>query len=243
MYQETHTRSLVKAFSWRTLGTFTTAAIVYVFFRRWELALAAGGVDAVTKLTLYYLHERAWDRIQLGRREISPAVLWFTGLSGAGKTTLAQSVVRELVRRKLRTEHLDGDTIRDLFPNTGFTREEREEHIKRVGFLASRLENNGLFVVVSLISPYEASRDFARKLARNFVEIHVSTPLEECERRDTKGLYRRARAGELKDFTGVSAPYEVPRKPEVAVDTSHLSVDQATRIIIDQLMASGQLPD
>ncbi|MBI3557180.1 MAG: adenylyl-sulfate kinase [Deltaproteobacteria bacterium] len=235
MYKETHSRSVMKAVSWRALGSLTTAAIVFAFFRRWDLALATGGVDAISKIALYYAHERFWDRVHFGKHQITPAVLWFTGLSGAGKTTLAHSVVRELENRKLRTEHLDGDTIRDLFPNTGFSREEREEHIKRVGFLASRLESNGLFVVVSLISPYEASRDFARKLAKNFVEIHISTPLGECEKRDTKGLYRRARAGELKDFTGVSSPYETPRNPEITVDTTNLSIAAATRIIVDQL--------
>ncbi len=237
MYKETHSRSVMKAFSWRALGSLTTAAIVFAFFRRWELALATGGVDAVSKIVLYYLHERAWDHLHYGKRQITPAVLWFTGLSGAGKTTLAKSVVRELEARKLNTEHLDGDTIRDLFPNTGFTREEREEHIKRVGFLASRLESNGLYVVVSLISPYEASRQFARKLAKNFVEIHISTPVEECERRDTKGLYRRARAGDLKNFTGISSPYETPLKAEITVDTSRLSIEEATRTIVDQLRA------
>jgi adenylylsulfate kinase len=235
MYKETHSRSVMKAASWRVLGSLTTAAIVFVVFRRWELALATGGIDALSKLVLYYAHERVWDRVHFGRHQITPAVLWFTGLSGAGKTTLAEAVVRELGRRQIRSEHLDGDTIRDLFPKTGFSREEREEHVKRVGFLASRLESNGLFVVVSLIAPYAASRGFARKLAKNFVEIYISTPLEECERRDTKGLYRRARSGELKDFTGVNAPYEAPLKPEIVVDTVRLTVAEATQIIVDRL--------
>ncbi|MBI3544197.1 MAG: adenylyl-sulfate kinase [Deltaproteobacteria bacterium] len=235
MYQETHTRSVVKAVSWRVAGTLATSVIVYVFTRRLDIALLAGGVEAVVKLAIYYVHERIWDRIHIGRRPITPAVLWFTGLSGAGKTTLSIALVDELRRRNLRVEHLDGDTIRHIFPKTGFSREEREEHIKRVAYLASRLEKNGVFVVVSLISPYEASRDFARGICENFFEIYLSTPLGECERRDPKGLYRKARSGEVKDFTGITAPYEPPKKPELTIDTSRLSIEQATRDVMAAL--------
>ncbi|MBK8726033.1 MAG: adenylyl-sulfate kinase [Holophagaceae bacterium] len=235
MYSETHARSLLKALSWRIAGSLTTSAIAFVFLRRWDLALAAGGLDFLVKVVIYYLHERVWDRLAFGKRQLRPSVLWFTGLSGAGKTTLAQAVVAELGRRAIRAEHLDGDTIRDLFPNTGFTPEEREAHVRRVGYLASRLERNGLFVVVSLISPSRSARDFARGLCGSFVEIHLATPLEECERRDTKGLYRKARQGELANFTGISAPYEAPEHPELVLDTTSLSVEDATRTVLDHL--------
>jgi adenylylsulfate kinase len=117
----------------------------------------------------------------------------------------------------------------------GFTRPEREEHIRRVGFLASKLEQNGVFVIASFISPYQVSRDFARGLCRRFVEVHVNTPLEVCEARDVKGLYARARRGEISHFTGVSDPYEPPARPELAIDTATLPPADAVRLIVDYL--------
>jgi adenylylsulfate kinase len=215
--------------SWRIFGSLTTAILVYIFSRKWELAIAVGGLEFLLKIGVFYLHERVWDRVQLGKLQLKPSVIWFTGLSGAGKTTLAKAVMEELRKRPVRVEHLDGDTIRDIFPNTGFSREEREEHIRRVGYLASRLEKNGLFVVASLISPYESSRQFVRSLCTNFVEIHVSTPLSVCEERDPKGLYKRARAGEITSFTGISAPYEIPANAELKIDTAGISIDDAVR--------------
>ena len=135
-------------------------------------------------------------------RAPEPAVLWFTGLSGAGKSTIAQQVVQRLLAAGARVECLDGDVVRTAFPQTGFSRPERDEHVRRVGFLASRLEHHGVFVVCALISPYEASRSYVRGLCRRFVEIHVATPLAECERRDVKGLYERARRGEIRTSPG-----------------------------------------
>ena len=235
MYQELPIRSVLKAVSWRVVGTLATSVMVFVFLKRLDIAIAVGGMEALLKMTFYYAHERAWDRIQLGKRQIQPVVVWFTGLPSAGKTTLAQAVMERLEKRKIKAEHLDGDTIRNIFPNTGFSRDEREEHIKRVGFLASRLEKNGLFVVVSLISPWETSRKFVRNLCTNFVEVYVATPLEECERRDVKGLYKKARAGEVRQFTGVSDPYEAPHNAEITIDSSSISVDEATDRIISYL--------
>jgi adenylylsulfate kinase len=164
-----------------------------------------------------------------------PAVLWFTGLSGSGKSTIATRVQEELVRRGVEVEYLDGDAMREVFPNTGFTRPEREEHLRRVGYLASRLEAHGVTVVASFVSPYRESRDFIRRLCRNFVEIYVATPLEECERRDVKGLYARARRGEIRNFTGIDDPYEPPEHPELTLDTRALSLDQCVAKVLDRL--------
>jgi adenylylsulfate kinase len=144
-------------------------------------------------------------------------------------------VAAELERRGLNVERLDGDSMRDLFPGTGFSRSEREDHLRRVGFLASRLERHGVFVVASFVSPYECSRRFVRSLCRSFVEIHVATPLEECERRDVKGLYAKARRGEIERFTGISDPYEAPRAPDVVIDTAGLSPEAAGRIVLRHL--------
>lgn len=162
-------------------------------------------------------------------------VLWFTGLSGSGKSTIARRVVEALERQGNAIEYLDGDTIRDIFPATGFTREERDAHIRRVGYLASRLERHGVTVVASLVSPYVASRQFVRALCRDFVEIWISTPYEECERRDIKGLYARARRGEVKHFTGLDDPYEAPEHPELNIDTTGISIEQAVERVLAYL--------
>ena len=164
------------------------------------------------------------------------AVVWFTGLSGAGKTTIAREVYERLRRLGARVELLDGDEIRSVFPNTGFSRSERDAHVRRVGFLASRLERHGVTVIASLVSPYRESRDFVRSLCERFVEIHVSTPLTECERRDPKGLYRRARAGEIAQFTGIDDPYERPESPELTIDARALAVDDAAGRVVDHLV-------
>jgi adenylylsulfate kinase len=164
-----------------------------------------------------------------------PGVLWFTGLSGAGKSTIASAVVRELVGCGIATEFLDGDAIRLLSP-TGFTRAERDAHVTRVGYLASRLEHHGVTVVCALISPYSDARQYVRGLCNRFIEIYVATPLAVCERRDVKGLYARARRGEISHFTGVDDPYEPPSDSELVIDTTRVSVDEAVRSV---LAASG----
>jgi adenylylsulfate kinase len=159
-------------------------------------------------------------------------VLWFTGLSGSGKSTIATRVHQELVRRGVVVEYIDGDALREVFPNTGFTRAEREEHLRRTGYMASRLAAHGVTVVASFVSPYRESRDFIRRLCRDFREIYVATPLEECERRDVKGLYARARRGEIRNFTGIDDPFEPPERPELTLDTRALNVEQCVDTVL-----------
>jgi adenylylsulfate kinase len=166
------------------------------------------------------------------------AVLWFTGLSGAGKTTIANAVERELRRRGVRTELLAGDAVRQLSP-AGFSREDRDAHVRRVGFLASRLEHHGVTVICALISPYASSREFVRGLCTRFLEVHVSTPLVECERRDVKGLYARARRGEIAQFTGIDDPYEPPAAPELTIDTSAVALDDAVARVLHVWAKAG----
>jgi len=171
-------------------------------------------------------------------------VIWFTGLSGAGKSTIASAVFDELTRRGVKVEYLDGDIIRGLFPEIGFTRPERDAHVKRVGFLASRLEHHGVTPICALISPYREARDAVRRLCRNFVEVYVSTPLVECERRDPKGLYARARRHELSHFTGIDDPYEPPEHPELTIDTTSLTVaEEVARVLafISEPAPSGRI--
>ena len=156
-----------------------------------------------------------------------------TGLSGAGKSTIGERTCRELRRLGVAVEFLDGDAIRAVFPHVGFSRTERDAHVRRVAFLASRLAHHGVVVVAALISPYRESRDFARSLCRQFVEVHVATPLDVCEARDVKGLYSRARRGDLQRFTGIDDPYEPPIAPELTIDTHRLSVDDAAGLVLD----------
>ncbi len=164
--------------------------------------------------------------------ERGAAVLWFTGLSGSGKSTIAGAVADELARRGVATEYLDGDAVRLLAP-AGFSRAERDAHVKRVGFMASRLEHHGVTVICALISPYREARAWIRDRCQRFIEIYVATPLAECERRDVKGLYARARRGEITSFTGIDDPYEPPESPDLTIDTSVVPLADAVRQVID----------
>ncbi len=235
MQGDTHARSVAKAVTWRFLGTITTSALVFVFTRRLALSVTVGVLEFVSKIGLFWVHERVWERVRLGRKKARPAVVWFTGLSGSGKSTIAEALFEALQRGGVEAEHLDGDSIREIFPQTGFNREDRDAHIKRVGYVASRLERHGVTVVTSLISPYAESRDFVRGLCDNFIEVHVSTPLEECERRDPKGLYQRVRRGEITRFTGIDDPYEAPSDPEIVIDTTRVSVEEAMKTVLQRL--------
>ena len=169
-----------------------------------------------------------------------PAVIWFTGLPASGKSSLADWLAVELGRTTSHIERLDGDAIRQVFPETGFTKADRDAHIRRVGFLASRLEAHGVTVVASFVSPYRDTRRFVRSLCHRFIEVYVSTPLEACEQRDPKGLYARARRGELLNVTGISDPYEPPEAPELVIDTTGMTVESAGRQMLDTLAARGR---
>ncbi len=235
MFRETHARSVAKALSWRLFGTLVTSALVYIFTRRLVLSLAVGGVEFVSKIGLFWLHERFWDRLRWGKERVRPSVIWFTGLPSSGKSTVADWVADQLRLRGLAVDRLDGDAVRQIFPETGFTRPERDAHLRRIGYLASKLEAHGVFVVASFVSPYADSRGFVRGLCRSFLEVHVNTPLEVCEQRDTKGLYARARRGEIDHFTGISDAYEAPESPDVVIDTTGLSCEAAGRQVLAAL--------
>ncbi len=170
-----------------------------------------------------------------------PAVVWFTGLSGAGKSTIAAALASRLGARGAAVETLDGDALRAMFPGTGFSREDRDAHVRRVGYLASRLEAHGVTVVAALISPYREARTFVRGLCRTFVEVHVATSLEDCERRDPKGLYAKARAGRLTQFTGIDDPYEPPLSAEIVVDTATESAEAAADRIVAWLTSPARV--
>ena len=167
-----------------------------------------------------------------------PAVLWFTGVSGAGKSTIANIVEKKLVARGRHTFLLDGDNVRHgLNRDLGFTEADRIENIRRVGEVARLMTDAGLIVLTAFISPFRAEREMVRKMLPEgeFIEVFVDTPLEEAERRDEKGLYAKARAGELQNFTGIDSPYEAPENPEIRIDTTQLTADQAADLILQEL--------
>ncbi len=161
--------------------------------------------------------------------------VWFTGLSGAGKTTICKAVYEELLTRGYRVEMLDADVVRkQLCPDLGFSKVDRDENIRRIGFVAQLLTRNGIIALVAAISPYRAARDEVRNNICRFLEVHVDAPLPVCEERDPKGLYRRARAGDLHGFTGIDDPYETPLAPEVRCATDRETVEACR----DQVMAA-----
>ena len=159
--------------------------------------------------------------------------LWFTGLSGAGKSTIANIVVAELVARGVKVELLDGDEVREhLSKGLTFSKEDRDTNVRRIGWVAKVLARNGVVSVTAAISPYRAVRDEMRSEIPNFVEIHVATPFEVCEERDVKGLYAKARAGEIPQFTGLDDPYEAPLTPELRIETAgHTPEESAAEVL------------
>jgi adenylyl-sulfate kinase len=162
--------------------------------------------------------------------------LWFTGLSGSGKSTLSGLVASRLRALGARVEVLDGDITRTLLcQGLGFSREDREENIRRIGFVCELLSRNGVIAVAAAISPYRASRDELRKRIPNFIEIHMNCPVEVLIERDVKGLYKKALAGEIKQFTGISDPYESPVAPELTIDSSSESIESSVEKILRHL--------
>ena len=226
-------------------------------FEAYEDNRHLGGFILIDKLTnatvaagmLHFALRRSqnvhWQALTVSRddhaalKNQKPAVLWFTGLSGAGKSTIANLVEQKLKRMNRHTFLLDGDNVRHgLNKDLGFTDADRVENIRRVGEVARLMTDAGLIVITAFISPFRAERDMVRQMmtAGEFVEVHVDTPLAEAEARDVKGLYKKARSGQLKNFTGIDSPYEPPIDPEIHIDTTTLSPDQAADLIIQRLI-------
>lgn len=232
MYKETNKRSVVKGVTWRIVATTTTMVIVYVFFGRLDLAIATGLLESVLKIGLYWAHERAWYKVRWGMNRIEPFNIWFTGLPLSGKTTIADAVYKKLEKFNIPLERLDSKDIRELLPNIGFTREERNSHIGRIGHLIKTLQNNSISTVASFVSPYKESRKQIRNMVKNNIVVYVKADIETCKERDTEGKYIKALTGQYQNFTGVSDVYEEPKYAEIVIDTDSLSVDDA----VDKIM-------
>ena len=169
--------------------------------------------------------------------------LWFTGLSGSGKSAIADDVAKILVHRKMKVERLDGDIVRQsLTRDLGFSKEDRDKNIERITFVAKLLSRNGVSTLVSFISPYREKRDAARSVIDNFIEVYAKCPLEVLIERDIKGLYKKALNGEIENFTGVSDPYEEPEYPEIVVETDKESLEESVSKVIRWLETNGYVP-
>lgn len=177
-------------------------------------------------------------------REQKGFTLWFTGLPCSGKSAVADRVAEILRSHNLRVERLDGDVVRkSLCRDLGFSKKDRDENIRRVAFVAKLLTRNGVAVLTSFISPYREIRDEARREIGEFIEIYVKCPLEVCMSRDIKGMYQKAIRGEIKEFTGISDPYEEPLNPELVLETDRETLEESARKVLDYLKKSGYLDD
>jgi adenylyl-sulfate kinase len=174
----------------------------------------------------------------------SGATVWFTGLPSSGKSTIAREVYRRLLGRGVAVELLDGSEVREsLSRGLGFAKEDREEHNRRIGYVAKLLSRNGVIAICAAVSPYRATRDEIRRNSTHFVEVYVECPVEVAEQRDAEGWYARARRGEIREFTGVNAPYEPPESPEVHVRSDRISASDAADLVIGRLEQLGVVPD
>ncbi|MDD5157888.1 adenylyl-sulfate kinase [Sulfurimonas sp.] len=232
MYKETNKRSIVKGISWRVLATSTTIIIVYIFFDRLDLAIAAGMMETALKVGLYWAHERAWFKITWGRKKIEPFNLWFTGLPLSGKTTIADKVYKELEKLHIPLERIDSKDIRDLIPDIGYSREDRNRHMHRIGNLICTLQKNSISTVASFVSPYKESRKAIREMVINNIVVYVKADIQTCKLRDYKGVYAKALSGEFQNFSGINDVYEEPQRAEITIDTDVMSADEATQMIV-----------
>lgn len=235
MFKLINKKNMIKSVIYRLYSFLVTFFVALIITGDAKLSIALGVVENFFKIVTYYWFDVVWDKFT--KKKYKTSILFFTGLSGSGKTTIAKELVKKLQEEGQPVMLLDGDEIRDIFKNTGFDKESRLKHINDVAKMAVYLQKQGIVPIVSLISPYIESRDNSRKMSNDFIEIYINTTLEECERRDVKGLYAKARNGEIKDFTGVhdTAPYEIPTNPELVFDTEKLDLNSCVNQILKHI--------
>lgn len=217
---------LIKSVTYRFYSSLITFLIAFIFTNNFLASLSIGIIDSLVKIFSYYFFDELWAKFT--GFKTNPAVIFLTGLSGSGKTTIAKTLVEKYKKKGVVPILLDGDEIRKVIHQTGFDEESRKKHNLNVGYMASLLESQGKVVIVSLISPYSDIRNEIRTMCKKFVEVYVCTDIKVCMQRDPKGLYAKAIAGEIKDFTGISAPYHAPKDPEVLIDTGVLTIKECT---------------
>lgn len=267
---DSRVRHLAKTITWRVVGTIDTMILAWVISGDPATGFKIGAAEVVTKMILYYFHERVWYKINFGldrrkerknRKERAekvseniihqnfkidsgkrqsllkqkPLLIWFTGLSGSGKSTMANLLESELHATGYKTYILDGDNIRHgLCNDLAFTEEDRMENIRRIGEVSKLFLDSGVIVLSAFVSPFAKDRDQVRQLVgeENFVEVFVDCPLEVCEQRDVKGLYKKAREGKIKNFTGIDSPFEKPEKADIVLKTAEVDA----KILLSNLL-------
>jgi adenylylsulfate kinase len=227
------TQQLLKAIFYRIYSSAITFLISFILTGNLVISLSIGLIDSLVKIFSYYAFDEIWGWVT--GFKVTPAVVFLTGLGGSGKTTIAKKVIEKLKKKGLTPILLDGDEIRNAIKLTGFDEESRKKHNLNVGYMAKILESQGKIVIVSLISPYNDIRNQIRAMCCKFIEVHVATDIKVCIERDVKGIYQKAIRGEIKDFTGISAPYYPPQNPELVVDTASMSIEACAIKIINQL--------
>lgn len=270
-------RHVAKTLTWRLVGTIDTIMLGWIITGNPAVGLTIGGFEMITKMILYYLHERVWFKLNLGlpnrerqrknrqavdniraqsfkisrrlrnkQNNHASFVIWFTGLSGSGKSTLANGLEQTLFKKGIQCYILDGDNVRlGINNDLDFSESGRKENIRRVSEIAKLMADAGLVVIASFISPYEEDRIRAGKIIgeERFLEIFVDCPLQICEQRDTKGLYRKAREGLIKEFTGISSPYQPPTHPFMTVHTDRENAGQSVESILEYVEQKLQLKE
>jgi adenylylsulfate kinase len=269
---DSNKRHIIKTFSWRFIGTIDTVFFGWILTGNPLTGLKIGGFETISKMVLYYGHEKLWYKINYGldlrnrtkllkkksslklmssntvkhnykttkqqREDLhkhKAYLLWFTGLSGSGKSTLANLVEIALHEQGLSTYVLDGDNIRQgINKDLSFSPDDRKENIRRIAEISNLMLDAGIITLAAFVSPYIKDREEVKQIvgADNFIEIYVNTSLEECERRDVKGLYKKARSGEIKNMTGISAPYEAPLQPKLEVITDGQPIESNVKAIL-----------
>ncbi len=232
MYKDSNLRTILKTISWRITATTTTATLVYLFTGQLQTAIEVGLLEMGAKMLFYYLHERMWDKMMFGRVEVPAFVLWITGIPRSGKTTLGDMVETRLKDEKLKIQRLDSHDVRPLFPETGFSRDEVNNHIKRVGHLASMMEKNGIITIASFVSPFTESREFVRSICRNYVEVYLKTTPDHVRKYETDDIYDKAKRGLVHNVPGVDVEYEASEKTELVIDMTSLSLEEASEKLI-----------
>lgn len=232
MYIESKSRSIAKAISWRVFATTTTIIIVFVFFGRLDLAIAAGIFESASKILIYFVHERIWHKLKFGKKRIEPFAIWFTGVPLSGKTTLADMVFDRINKYGFPVERVDSKDVRDFIPKIGYERSDRIRHLKRIEHLICTLQKNSISCVASFVTPYLESRQSLRVNTKNYIEVYVKASPGIVRARDTKGIYEKAERGEIQNFTGVSDIYDEPIQPEIIIDTDTMTIEESTEIIV-----------